>query len=153
MTNVGGRRVSFRGPYDGSMSERERVRSGTIVMAALLDLVLVHVFVTIGRSSHDESLDVAGIGTTAWPFIVGLVAGWLVSLAWRHPLAVWPTGAVIWAVTLGGGLLLRFVSGQGVQFAFVLVAAISLAVVLLGWRLVTLLAMRRSRRRVETMAR
>ncbi|RXZ71001.1 DUF3054 domain-containing protein [Agromyces albus] len=122
-------------------------------MAALLDLVLVHVFVTIGRTSHHESLDMAGIGSTAWPFMVGLVAGWLVSLAWRHPLAVWPTGAVIWAVTLGAGLLLRVASGQGVQFAFVLVAAITLAVFLLGWRLVAVLVMRRSRRRVETMAR
>jgi hypothetical protein len=122
-------------------------------MAALLDLVLVHVFVTIGRTSHHETLDLAGIGSTAWPFMAGLVAGWLVSLAWRHPLTVWPTGAVIWAVTLGAGLLLRVVSGQGVQFAFVLVAAITLAVFLLGWRLVAQLVVRRSRRRAETMSR
>ncbi|MBT2498747.1 DUF3054 domain-containing protein [Agromyces sp. ISL-38] len=135
------------------MSERERTRAGTIVMAAFLDLVLVHVFVTIGRSSHHETVGMAGIGSTAWPFIVALAAGWLVSLQWRHPLAVWPTGVAIWAVTVGGGLLLRVVSGQGVQFAFVLVATITLAVFLLGWRLATLLVMRRSRRRVETMTR
>lgn len=135
------------------MSQRERSRTGTIVMAALLDLVLVHVFVTIGRTSHHETLDIAGIGSTAWPFVAGLVVGWAVSLAWRHPLTVWPTGAVIWAVTVGAGLLLRVVSGQGVQFAFVLVAAIALAVFLLGWRLVALFAVRRSRRRVEVMSR
>lgn len=122
-------------------------------MAALLDLVLVLVFVTVGRSSHGESVDMAGIGATAWPFVASLVAGWLVSLAWRHPLVVWPTGVVIWAVTLGGGLLLRVVSEQGVQSAFVLVAAITLAVFLLGWRLVALLVMRGSRRRVGTPVR
>ena len=103
------------------------------------------VFVLIGRRSHAEGLDPAGIAGTAWPFIAALAAGWLVSRAWRHPLSVWPTAVVIWAVTVGGGMLLRAVSGQGVELAFVIVAALTLAAFLIGWRLVALIVRRRAR--------
>ena len=59
---------------------------------------------------------------------------------------------MIWAATVGGGMLLRVASGQGVQLAFVIVAALTLAAMLLGWRLVALFVTRRSRRtnRAET---
>ena len=36
------------------------------------------VFVVIGRSSHTEGLRLAGVARTAWPFLVGLAAGWVV---------------------------------------------------------------------------
>jgi len=104
------------------------------VWAAVADTLLVALFVVIGRRSHAEGLDLGGLWQTAWPFLAALLIGWLVSLAWRRPLAVWPSGVVIWAVTLVGGMLLRTVSGQGTQLAFVLVAAGTLALFLLGWR-------------------
>jgi hypothetical protein len=40
----------------------------------------------------------------------------------------------VWAGTLVGGMLLRALSGGGVQVSFVMVAAVALAVLLLGWR-------------------
>lgn len=134
-------------PYDGSMTEPSR--ASAVTAAALLDAVAVVVFVLIGRSSHAEGLELIGVWSTAWPFLVALAAGWLVARAWRHPLSVWPTAIVIWAVTVGGGMLLRAVSGQGTDLAFVIVAATVLAAFLVGWRLVarlvTPLVRRRSR--------
>ena len=47
------------------------------------------------------------------------------------------SGAAVWAGTLVGGMLLRALTGGGVQVSFVIVAGVVLAVFLLGWRLVT----------------
>ena len=132
------------------MTQRVYDRPGTIAIAAGLDAVLVVVFVSIGRSSHAEGLDLAGIAATAWPFLAALAVGWLAARAWRHPLSVWPTGAIVWAVTVIGGMLLRVASGQGTQFAFIVVATLTLAAFLLGWRLIALLVTRRTRGGVTT---
>ncbi|MFD4422630.1 DUF3054 domain-containing protein [Agromyces sp. NPDC058484] len=124
----------------------------TVVGALLLDAVLVVAFAVIGRRSHAEGLDPAGVLGTAWPFLAGLGVGWLATRAWRHPLAVWPTGVVMWASSVVVGMLLRLVSGQGTAVAFVIVAAVTLAILLIGWRGVAWLIMRRSRARVEARA-
>ncbi|KRC58761.1 hypothetical protein ASE14_19815 [Agromyces sp. Root81] len=134
------------------MTQPVNPRTGMIATAAILDAVLVVVFVLIGRRSHAEGLDLAGIVVTAWPFLAALVVGWLAARAWRHPLAVWPTGVIVWAVTVIGGMLLRVVSGQGTQFAFIVVATLTLAAFLLGWRLSALLVTR-TRARTADAAR
>lgn len=128
-------------------------RTGTIAIAAAVDAVLVVVFVSIGRSSHAEGLDLAGVAGTAWPFVAALAVGWIVARAWRHPLAIWPTGVVVWAVTVVGGMLLRALSGQGTQFAFIIVATLTLAAFLLGWRLIALLVTRPGRARTADASR
>jgi len=111
--------------------------SRAIVLAGVVDVVLVVVFAAIGRASHDEdALALAGLWTTAWPFLGGLVIGWAIALAWRAPIAPVRTGLPVWAVTVAGGMILRAASGQGVQVAFVIVAAIVLLVFLVGWRLI-----------------
>jgi len=106
-------------------------------LALIADVVLVIVFAGIGRATHDG--DVlgpfgSGLATTAWPFLAALLVGWLVTRAWRRPTAVLRTGLPVWAVTVGLGMVLRALSGQGVAVAFVIVAAITLALFLLGWR-------------------
>jgi hypothetical protein len=103
----------------------------------VLDVVFVLAFVLIGRASHDEN-PIGGALVTFWPFFVALVVGWLVGVAWRRPLAVWPTGVVVWIATLVLGMLLRVVSGQGIAVSFVIVAAVFLALFLVGWRAVAL---------------
>nr|BFE34146.1 DUF3054 domain-containing protein [Actinomadura rugatobispora] len=92
------------------------------------------VFVGIGRASHDEGLGLVGFAGAAWPFLVGLALGWGVTRAWRGPAVLFPVGVGIWAATLVVGMLLRAVSGQGTAVAFVVVATLFLAAVLLGWR-------------------
>jgi hypothetical protein len=104
------------------------------VVALAIDAALVVVFAAIGRASHAE--DLAGLATTAWPFLLALLIGWAASRAWRDPRAPLRTGLPVWIVTVSGGMLLRAVSGQGVQVAFIVVAASVLLILLVGWRLV-----------------
>ena len=40
-----------------------------------VDVACVLVFCAVGRRSHDEGLNVAGIATTAWPFLSGTGVG------------------------------------------------------------------------------
>lgn len=110
----------------------------------MLDVCCVLVFVAIGRSTHSEAAGIAGFATTAWPFLVGLGAGWAAGRAWRRPDALVPAGVVVWATTVAAGMVLRVVSGQGTAAAFVIVALVFLAATLLGWRLVARLARART---------
>ncbi|MCT9820916.1 DUF3054 domain-containing protein [Microbacterium sp. W1N] len=114
----------------------------SVLSALLVDVVLVVVFAVIGRASHAEDL-LAGLWTTAWPFLAALAVGWLVAQAWRAPLAPLRTGLPVWAVTLVGGMLLRAASGQGTAVAFIVVAALSLLLLLVGWRALASLVTRR----------
>jgi hypothetical protein len=100
------------------------------------DLCCVLVFVIIGRASHDHGESPGGIASTAWPFLAGLVCGWLAVRGWRRPAGLVPAGVGAWLGTVAVGMVLRVVSGQGTAFAFVLVALAFLGLFLLGWRLV-----------------
>jgi len=113
--------------------------------AFAIDVVLVVVFAMIGRTSHAEQLTVAGVWQTAWPFLAGLVLGWLVTRPWRAPFAPVRTGIGLWAMTVVGGMLLRGVSGQGTAVAFIVVASIVLLVFLVGWRAIAALVARSRR--------
>jgi hypothetical protein len=102
---------------------------------ALVDLVVVLVFVGIGRSTHDHGAALAGMASTSWPFLCGLGAGWLTLKALgRNGLPV-RDGVVIVVTTVAVGMVLRVVSGQGTAFAFILVALAFLGAAMLGWRL------------------
>ena len=107
------------------------------------DVIGVLVFCTVGRRSHHEGLSVSGVATTAWPFLTGTAVGWLASRGWRQPTAVLPTGVVVWLCTVAVGMVLRKVSSAGVAASFVVVAASVTALLLLGWRTVVGLALRR----------
>jgi peptidoglycan/LPS O-acetylase OafA/YrhL len=100
-----------------------------------VDCLLVVLFAVVGRASHSEAMTFAGIARTTWPFLVGVVVGDLVA-AWRKlpPLSL-TAGAIAWAGALVLGMLLRAVSGQGTALAFIVVAAVVLAVLLIGARL------------------
>jgi FtsH-binding integral membrane protein len=111
----------------------------------VLDLVLVLAFVLIGRRSHDESDALTGILTTAWPFVSGLVLGWLVLVGFRWPFVTVLSGAVVTVVTVLVGMLLRHSSDQGVAVSFVIVATVVLAVFLIGWRALAILLAKRRR--------
>ncbi len=108
----------------------------------LLDVCCVLVFVIIGRASHAKGETLAGIASTAWPFLAGLAAGWAASRAWRRPLALRPAGLTVWLLTVALGMVLRVVSGQGTAVAFIIVALSFLGLFLLGWRLAARLLVR-----------
>jgi hypothetical protein len=102
--------------------------------ALLADAVCVIVFCTIGRRSHAEGLTVTGIAQTAWPFLAGTGVGWLLIGGWRRPFTVIPVGVVVWVCTVVVGMVLRKETSAGVSTSFVVVASVSTAVLLLGWR-------------------
>lgn len=110
-----------------------RTRSRTPAALAA-DVVCVVVFCAIGRRSHAEGLTVAGVAETAWPFLTGTAVGWLLARAWRRPAALLPTGVVVWVSTVVIGMLLRKLTGQGTATSFVVVASLTTAALLLGWR-------------------
>jgi FtsH-binding integral membrane protein len=106
-------------------------------VAFAFDLGLVLAFCVIGRASHAEALFDAGFLATAGPFVAGLAIGWaLVVLRLRRRPDGLAAGGVVLAATVVGGMLLRAASGQGTATAFVVVAVITLALFLLGWRVV-----------------
>lgn len=125
------------------MSAQPQAPARTFVIAAVVDLVLVVAFAALGRASHEEAAFGVGLFVTAWPFAFALAVGWLATLALRRPLAVWPTGVIIWAITVAGGLGLRVLSGDTAAVPFIIVATLTLALFLLGWRLVAALITRR----------
>ncbi len=115
-----------------------------------MDVLAVVAFVLVGRGSHEEGLTLGGVASTAAPFLLALAAGWVVSQAWRHPFAV-RTGVVVWGVTVITGLLLRrFAWNDGTALAFVIVTAVVLGVIIVGWRLA---AIRMSKRSNTTQGR
>jgi hypothetical protein len=118
------------------------------LLAVITDVVLVLTFVVIGRASHHASgglaglSGLAGIASTAWPFLAGLAAGELAVRSWRRPIALMPTGVVIWLSTVTIGMTLRVIAGQGTAVAFIAVALGFLGLFLLGWRAAALVAAR-----------
>jgi len=105
-----------------------------VLLSVVLDAVFVILFTVIGRVSHGEGLGFGGVAQTAWPFLVGTLLGWLVTAAWRRPLAIVRSGIPIWVLTVAVGMVLRVVSSQGIAVSFVIVAAVFVGVFLLGWR-------------------
>jgi hypothetical protein len=105
------------------------------IRAAVLDVAAVLVFVVIGRASHRDGETIPGVASTAWPFLAGLGAGWLVARVWRRPVALVPSGVAAWLGAVAVGMVLRVVAGQGTAVSFIIVALCFLGLFLLGWRL------------------
>ena len=117
------------------------VRPMAVGLAAGADVLAVLVFATVGRSSHAEGVDAFGVLTTAAAFLLGLLLGWLVARVWRAPLRV-PAGVLVWAGAVIVGLGVRAAFTHRLPLTFVLIAAVSLALLLLGWRAVASLIAR-----------
>lgn len=102
--------------------------------ALAADLALVIAFAAVGRRNHDEGLTVAGIAETAWPFLVGVGVGWLLSRGWRRPTALVPTGVTVWVSAVVVAMVLRRATSEGTAISFVVVATLVTGALLLGWR-------------------
>ncbi|MBM6621430.1 DUF3054 domain-containing protein [Micrococcaceae bacterium RIT802] len=117
----------------------------------VIDAVLVVLFAALGRRSHAEGLDAAGIFGTAAPFLIALVVFSCVTVVWREPNRLWPHGVVLWIGTVALGLILRVVFGATAAVPFIIVATIVLGVLLLGRRLVGMMIGRRKVRVGDTV--
>ena len=99
------------------------------------DLIVIAVFVLLGRSEHDSGSSVTGYVNTLAPFALGLVIAWTIVIATqRRPTRV-PTGIIVWLVTVVAGIALRrVVFGDGIAIAFIIVATAFTALGFIGWR-------------------
>lgn len=110
--------------------------------AIALDAALVLAFVTLSRLSHSQPMTPDGIAGTAWPFLVGLVIGWLVTRSWQSTLTFWAAFGVFIG-TFAVGIAFRHLTFTGAQPSFVAMAFSVLSVLLMGWRLMAYLELRR----------
>ena len=70
------------------------------VRAAVVDFIFVLAFVVIGRKSHGHGETISGIFSTFWPFLVGLVIGWISIKLWKNPTQTYPKGILLWLSTV-----------------------------------------------------
>jgi hypothetical protein len=103
-----------------------------------IDLLVVVVFVLIGRRNHGEDGTVAGFFRVAAPFLIALAGAWVASRKRWAAAAHWHYGIVIWLATVAVGLVLRrVVFHNGTATPFVIVATLFLGLGLVGWRVVS----------------
>ncbi len=106
-------------------------------VAAAIDAVCIVVFVLLGRNAHDEGSAVTGTLAIAAPFLIALAVGWIMAfrIGWRP--VNWRTGLLLWVTTIVVGMnLRRTLFDRSTAVAFVIVATLFLALLLIGWRLV-----------------
>lgn len=113
--------------------------------AASIDVLAVVVFVVIGRDAHSHGESLAGIASTAWPFLAGLAVGWVILLARGVAGDTVREGVVPWLATVAIGMVLRVIAGQGTALAFIIVALCFLGATMLGGRLAAGALRRRGR--------
>jgi hypothetical protein len=102
----------------------------------VIDMFVVLLFVGIGRSNHHHGDNLSGMVSTTWPFAIGLAIGWLIVLVRRQNGVSLGAGVEVWLATVGLGMILRVIAGQGTAFAFIVVALVFLGALMLGLRLV-----------------
>ena len=66
-------------------------------VAIVLDMVLVVAFAALGRASHAEALDVAGLSRTALPFLAGALLAWITLIMRRGDGTTLSSGVFVWA--------------------------------------------------------
>jgi hypothetical protein len=116
----------------GTDDDRERLPRPWV--ALLADVVVLVVFVLVGRRSHHEDAGVAGFLRVWWPFAVALGVAWLAAGLWRAPLA-WARAVTAWLITVGLGMALRIVvQDREFKVAFTIVTLLFVGAGMLGWR-------------------
>ena len=109
----------------------------------LLDLVCVLVFATAGKGSHEAGASEWVVLAIVWPFAVGVLAAHGGLLARGRSARSVSSGVAVLVTTYVLGMVLRVASGRGIAVGFLVVAAVFLAVTLLGWRALADLVSRR----------
>jgi hypothetical protein len=122
-------------------------RARAWVLPCAGDVVVVLIFAALGRGFHHESNPLLGVLSTAWPFLAGLAVAWCLPVVRRRPMAVWPSGVMVWLSVYVLGMVLRGFTGQGLAPSFLVVAVCFLGLFLVGWRGAALAVRRVARRR------
>jgi len=98
------------------------------------DALSILVFAVVGRANHHESAGATGIWHTAWPFLLGAGLGLVVTAIQRVSPTTLGAGVRVWVWTIVIGMVVRHAIGGDTPIAFVIVAAVVLGALLVGWR-------------------
>ena len=119
-------------------------KSKMILWSAVADAASIVIFVAIGRKNHDEGQAASGIFRVAAPFLLALLAGWVIARMWKEPLSQ-RSGVLISLTTIVLGMVLRkVVFDVGTATAFIIVATVFLGTFFNGWRLLARTRLARS---------
>jgi len=119
-------------------------KSKMILWSAVADAASIVIFVAIGRKNHDEGEAASGIFRVAAPFLLALLAAWVIARAWKEPLSQ-KRGVLISLTTIVLGMVLRKIDfDDGTATAFIIVATVFLGTLLNGWRLLARTRLARS---------
>ncbi|MGC8479909.1 MAG: DUF3054 domain-containing protein [Acidimicrobiales bacterium] len=111
-------------------------------LAALADVVLIVIFVSIGLHAHGHHETLRNLASVSGPFLLGAVVGWCVLRTWRSPFDPMRSGAFVAVIAVAVGQVVRVIVGQGTAVAFILVSLIFLIAFLAGWRILFNVLMR-----------
>jgi len=119
-----------------------------------LDAALLCSFAAIGRRNHGETGALLAVASTAWPFLAGMTASWVISvLTLGHlPLKV-RDGIPIWLGTVSIAMVLRSLTHAGTASSFIAVATVFVGGTFLGWRAVAALVISRREARASQLIR
>ena len=130
--------MPIRQPWLGAGS------AGGLAAVVAADFLVVAFYVLVGRLSHDESVSASGLLHTGWPFLVGLVGGYIGVALTRWPVLTLRAGLVNSVKTVVIGLVLRYgVARDGTPPSYVLVTVVVLIGLMLAWRAVATRAISR----------
>jgi hypothetical protein len=114
-------------------NERTSLRPN--LWSALVDVVMVFIFVAIGRRNHDGTVDAEGVFDVAAPFLIAVAIMWVIVLLRHLPPLSSTTGLALWIGTVTLGMIMRkVIFDGGTATAFVIVATVFLGIALNGWR-------------------
>lgn len=107
--------------------------------AAAADIASILAFALLARIAHNSPelpLSFVGWLDTAWPFVTGIILGWILDLAKKwEPSHVAPGGVAVWLVTVITGLGIWGIRHSAFpHWSFIIVASSMSALFLLGWR-------------------
>lgn len=106
-------------------------------MMIVVDLILVLVFALLGMWSHHGGWDLLAYIRIASPFVLAYAGAAIWTGIWHTAHLFWPQGVYVWLITVLGGIGLRYLFGDGIAVPFQLVTAGTLALFLLGRRMVS----------------
>ena len=99
----------------------------------LIDLAALVVFAVLARLAHG-GLSLHALVETYWPWALGALAGWVIVLGTKAH-GRWREGAIVWASTVVGGMIIwALVHGRLPHWSFLIVATVMSALMLFGWR-------------------
>lgn len=132
----------FEASEDAPEEEPRELKPVRLGDAIFMDTLAVALFALLARIAHntaDFPFSWMGVVSTGWPFLLGAWAGLgAMRIAGKPVGRIVPTGLVVWISTVVVGLVIWGIRNAKVpHISFIIVATLSSAVLILGWRLLS----------------